>query len=334
MEVPSSPVVSIVVPTLNGGTFLETCLQSIARQSFTEWEAIIQDGESTDATAEISQRYAAMDARFQYIREKDEGQSDAINRGLSRARGQLFTWICSDDYYTGAHSLAGLVEHYRAEASAHPRRVAGVFGIGSVVDSDGNFLHQYEQSLHPLEQDDFRFRWPLSQPSALLCKDRVIEIGGVNASLALAMDLDLFVRMLQGGRVFAFVHDVVAANRLHAGTKSHRFERLTALTALAVVRYHFELGEEGCKKTVYFENLLLKEMARFFRGFGFLNRFYRGVQGKTLLAFAKRTLPLTIRNLLRKMLVRQMHRLVADRTWKEVKRDLPDLRLHRFPTHL
>src|SRR4051794_10116781 len=91
---------SIVIPTFNQGPFINECLLSILNQSYQNFEVIIQDSMSTDQTEEICQRFASKDARFLYFREKDTGQSDAINRGLARSTGEIWTWICSDDYYT------------------------------------------------------------------------------------------------------------------------------------------------------------------------------------------------------------------------------------------
>ena len=99
-------ILSIVVPTFNQGQYIADCLNSICNQSYENIEVIIQDSLSDDETESICTAAAIADSRVKYFREKDSGQSDAINRGLRRSSGAAWTWICSDDFYLNDHCLA------------------------------------------------------------------------------------------------------------------------------------------------------------------------------------------------------------------------------------
>jgi glycosyltransferase involved in cell wall biosynthesis len=89
------PSISIVVPTLNGGTTLAACLDSLLQQSYPSLEIIVIDGGSSDETLDVIREYEGR--LTHWSSESDDGQADAINKGLSRASGAIQGWLCSDD---------------------------------------------------------------------------------------------------------------------------------------------------------------------------------------------------------------------------------------------
>ena len=104
------PKISIITPSYNRGKFIEQTILSILDQGYPNLEYIIIDGGSTDETVEIIRKY---ENRLSYwISEKDNGQSDAINKGFIRATGEVINWINSDDYMEPG-SLAKIAESFR-----------------------------------------------------------------------------------------------------------------------------------------------------------------------------------------------------------------------------
>jgi len=89
------PRVSIVTPSFNQGSFLEETIRSVLLQGYPNLQYIIMDGASTDNSPELILKYASWLSHFE-IR-KDDGQSDALNRGFAHADGELFGFINSDD---------------------------------------------------------------------------------------------------------------------------------------------------------------------------------------------------------------------------------------------
>ena len=92
-----APKVSIIVPVYNAETYLRRCLDSIAGQTFADFECILVDDGSTDGSPAICDKYAARDGRFQVIHQKNGGASAARNAGLDAARAPWLLFCDADD---------------------------------------------------------------------------------------------------------------------------------------------------------------------------------------------------------------------------------------------
>ena len=93
----SSPTISVIVPVYNVEPYLEQCLDSIARQSFADFEAIIVNDGSTDASGLIANEFAAKDSRFTVLNQENRGLSAARNTGIEAAQGTYLCFVDSDD---------------------------------------------------------------------------------------------------------------------------------------------------------------------------------------------------------------------------------------------
>jgi len=90
------PKISIVIPSYNQGQYIEETIRSILLQGYPNLEIHIMDGGSKDMTVGIIEKYSPW--LSSWVSEKDEGQSDAINKGFGRCSGEIFNWLCSDDF--------------------------------------------------------------------------------------------------------------------------------------------------------------------------------------------------------------------------------------------
>ena len=91
------PRISIVTPSYNQGQFIEETIRSVLQQGYPNLEYIIIDGGSTDNSVEIIKKYE--EYLTYWVSEPDDGQYDAINKGFSRATGEIMAWLNSDDMY-------------------------------------------------------------------------------------------------------------------------------------------------------------------------------------------------------------------------------------------
>src|SRR5258706_14326400 len=94
MNISNLPSVTIVTPSLNQGSFIEETIVSVLSQQYPYLEYIIMDGGSTDSTLSVLKKYAG---RVQWYSEKDNGQTDAINKGMRMATGEIVAYLNADD---------------------------------------------------------------------------------------------------------------------------------------------------------------------------------------------------------------------------------------------
>ena len=91
------PRISVVVPIYNVERYLRTCLDSIARQTFTDLEVVMVDDGSLDGSGAIAEEFAANDDRFKLVRQANGGLSSARNTGIAAATGEFLSFVDSDD---------------------------------------------------------------------------------------------------------------------------------------------------------------------------------------------------------------------------------------------
>lgn len=94
----SSPKISIIVPIYNVEKYIKKCLETIRKQTFTDFEVLLINDGTKDNSAVIAQKYCDTDKRFYLYNKKNGGISDARNYGLERAKGEYVVFIDSDDY--------------------------------------------------------------------------------------------------------------------------------------------------------------------------------------------------------------------------------------------
>ena len=105
----SAPKLSIVIPSLNQGVFIEQTIKSILNQNYPNLELIIQDGGSTDGTLKVISSYLSQISNFESV--KDNGQSNAINQGFAKTTGDILAWINSDDVYL-PHAFNNVISYF------------------------------------------------------------------------------------------------------------------------------------------------------------------------------------------------------------------------------
>ncbi len=246
------PKISIVTPSFNQGQYIEQTIDSILSQNYPNLEYLIIDGGSKDDTVEIIKKYQKH--LTYWISEPDQGQSDAINKGLALCTGDVFNWLNSDDYYEyntlqivgeafrdiNCHVFCGRSRIFKGDQTLH-------FSSGTDVYSD-NLAKT--------------IGWArIDQPETFIRKSILDKIGMVNQEMHYIMDKELWMRILfQNGLDGIVLTDKVLANfRLHESSKTvsfaekFAFETDSLFFALAKA-YGYKMEMEGIKN-----NLDIKE---------------------------------------------------------------------------
>jgi glycosyltransferase involved in cell wall biosynthesis len=204
---------SFVIPTRNQGRFIAQCIDGCLAQGIADSEVLVVDGASTDDTRDVLARYGD---RIRWLSEPDRGQSDALNKGVRLARGELIAWINSDDYYAGDRAIARLL----AELDRDPR-LDVVYGDGVRVDVRGEAIGPYKG--RPIANVAQIVIHPASfvlQPSVVFRRQLFLDVGGVDESLHFTMDYELWIRLFAAARATRYVPEVIACARYHEDAKS------------------------------------------------------------------------------------------------------------------
>ena len=206
----SLPLVSIITPSFNQGRFIRKTIESVLNQSYPHIEYIIIDGGSTDETACIVQEYKE---RVTFISETDRGQSDAINKGLRLARGEIVGWLNSDDVYE-LDCVEKAVKEFEKDNS-----VGLVYGEGYIIDECDNRIKVFEATQN-FDLWTLVNVWDyIMQPTAFFRKKYIEKVGFLDINLSWCMDWDLWIRLALEGKV-RYIPSFMASSREYSLTKT------------------------------------------------------------------------------------------------------------------
>jgi glycosyltransferase involved in cell wall biosynthesis len=210
------PLISIVTPSFNQVNFISEALQSVQIQNYSEYEHLVIDGMSTDGTVELLRNLSNSQehTKMLWLSEKDKGQSEALNKGFFRAKGEIIGWLNSDDRY-----LAGCFTHVVQAFEQNPD-VDIIYGDYRVVDEFGKLIRIKRE----IEFSKFvlLYHRVLYIPTtATFFRSRVFhEENWLEERLQYAMDLELFIRLAIRGYRFLHIPKVLADFRLQPDSKT------------------------------------------------------------------------------------------------------------------
>lgn len=220
----ASTSLSVITPSYNQGRFLERAIRSVLDQGYENLEYVIVDGGSTDDSVEIIRRFE--DQLAWWVSEPDEGQADAINKGIERTSGEIVAFVNSDDHY-----LPGAFETAVSALEASERSwVAGptvvmLEGEPGAAPRDGGVLCPEE----PSATEHFpRGRhwwvltpWQVHQPGAFWSRRLFDELGLFRRDMHYAFDSEFELRAALAGEPPEILSDrVLAAQSYHEEQKS------------------------------------------------------------------------------------------------------------------
>jgi glycosyltransferase involved in cell wall biosynthesis len=208
---------TIVTPVLNGMPWLPEAVTSVARQrerAGFELEHVVLDGGSTDGSREWLLDHPELGCRL--IFEPDRGQTAALRNGFDQASGDLLGWLNSDDVLEpGALQAVHDLFVQRPE-------VVMVSGVCLLIETDGRIFGLMSTVPVPTFEGLVSARLNPAQPATFFRADAYRSVGGLDLSLNLAMDVDLWLKLARAGRYVVMPDRVLARYRVHARAKSER----------------------------------------------------------------------------------------------------------------
>jgi glycosyltransferase involved in cell wall biosynthesis len=209
----SLPKISIVMPCLNHQKYVERSILSVLNQNYYNTELIIIDGGSDDASLNIIKKYEKYITFF--ISQKDQGQSDALNKGFSYATGDIYGWLNSDDLYLpGVFMLA-------KDFFLKNKNKKIIFGDWLSIDENDKFLdynHAFDFNLNHFKYEGFHLN-----AQAMFWRSNVYkEFSGFDVNLYNTMDYQMILEfgITQGQNTFLRVPHVLGAFRRHNKQKT------------------------------------------------------------------------------------------------------------------
>ena len=184
--------ISIVTCSFQQGAFIDATIRSVLDQEHPGLEYLVIDGGSSDGSVDSIRSHAHRLAYW--ASEPDKGQSDALIKGFSRARGDVQGWLCSDDLL-----LPGALQAVATYFTSHPG-VDAVYGDALWIDAIGNHVRpKKEPGFHRLA---FLFDHNyIPQPSMFWRRSLYQKVGGLDPNFHLAMDSDLWERFSRVTRI-------------------------------------------------------------------------------------------------------------------------------------
>jgi glycosyltransferase involved in cell wall biosynthesis len=221
------PVATIAVPSLNQGRFLDDALCSIFSQGVPV-EVFVADGGSTDDTLAVVRKWEPQLAGWRSHR--DGGQAAAINECISRGTAPYVAWLNSDDLYLpgGLQALLTALQ----ETARWPAVYGGAWNV------DARLRRTSRVRVQAFCRRRMAIRCVVSQPASLIRRTAWESVGGLDESLQMAMDYDLWWRLFHRFGVLGCVDEDIALNRIHDEAKSRRQRERHYREAIAVVRKH------------------------------------------------------------------------------------------------
>lgn len=221
-------LVTIAVPSFNQGRFLNDALASIFQQEVPV-EVFVLDGGSTDNSLDVIRKWKHRLAGWRS--HGDDGQAAAINEGIAQGQAPYVCWLNSDDWF-----LPSGLTKLLAELKKNPEAPAVYGRSWNMVQKSGK---RYPVWVETFNERRLALRCIISQPATLIRRKAWEAVGGVDGTLHMAMDYDLWWRLFKQAGPLQFLDDFVAVNRVHEDTKTKTQRRRHYQEAMQVVRkYH------------------------------------------------------------------------------------------------
>jgi len=237
----TGPGVSVILPVYNGAAYLAQAIESILLQTHRNFELIVVNDGSSDATGAIADSYARVDARVQVMHQEKHGEAAAVNAASAKARFDLLARLDHDD--------VALPERLALQVAFLEKNpdIAVVGGQMRRIDRDGRLTGAWMS--YPLTSDDCHKALrqgtapPIGNPAAMMRKTAFEACGGQRAQFNLACDFDFWLRIDERFKL-ANLPDAVVDYRMH-GQNQTRQKRFTQVLAAQIARQAAILRRRG-----------------------------------------------------------------------------------------
>ena len=205
---------TIITPCMNSEKTIERAINSVLSQTYDDYEYIIIDGESSDATVQIVERYVKQyPHKIKVVSEQDKGIYDAMNKGISLATGDIIGILSSNDYYE-PNALETVKSAYKGD------KYAILYGIQNEIDTTGRIVSQTF-----VNHKDLR-HYNIAHATCFMTRDLYMDHGGYTLKYKSSSDYEFLLRMSKKEEVVFEPIDSVITNFTEGGISSTLLARL------------------------------------------------------------------------------------------------------------
>ena len=246
--------ISVITATYNSAKTLEVCMDSVLQQTYKDIEYIIIDGNSKDDTLNLINSKAEKHTNIIVVSEPDKGIYDALNKGISKASGDVIGFVHSDDFLSDPTVVAQIAEAFKSET------LDGVYGNLHYVQFDDTSKIVRNWVSQPFYPKLLTRGWMPAHPTLFLKKEVYEKHGLFNLDYNIAADYDLMLRIFSDSSLkFQYLPQVItkmrvggASNRSLKNIKQKSMEDLRALRANGIKNPLKVLGYKNFSKLTQF----------------------------------------------------------------------------------
>ena len=219
-------MISVVMTVYNAHKYLRPCIESVLSQSYVDFEFVIVDDGSTDGSDQILEHFATRDSRIRLFKQSNRGVSNARNVAVSHSRFELLATMDADDIML-PERLQRQFEFMQNHSEA-----SVVCSYAQLIDRDGKVIgssHTVVDVNRGREQRDPHLFLEIVHPSTMIRKQALLQVGGYSDRFHVAVDRELWGRLVTSGHLIAVMPEVLIQYRLHQ----------SSVTAKDMFNHHF-----------------------------------------------------------------------------------------------
>ena len=179
---------SIITPVYNNIEYIEECIKNVISQGDINLEHLIIDGGSSDGTVQVIEKYALKHPHIRWLSEKDNGQSDAMNKGIKLAKGEYISFLNVDDFYS-----EGTLSQVSTIISSN--NLSFIVGDCNVLDESGELIYINKPSKLKSQHILAGYPFPVNPSAYFYKKELHDKVGPYNVKNHYNMDLEFLIEI-------------------------------------------------------------------------------------------------------------------------------------------
>ena len=250
----NKPFVSVIMNCYNSDTYLKEAINSVISQTYTNWEIIFWDNQSTDKSAEIVKSYD--DERIRYFYAPFHTLlGEARNLSVNKAAGEWIAFLDCDDVWYEKKLDIQLKNISNNIGMIYSRMEFLIETSGTKTNMAKNIINKIYPKRKDLPSNDIfdklLFECFIPLPSVLIRRNLFEKVGGIDNSLKVAEDYDIFLKVSKVSKVKA-INDVLCKYRVHENNLSHSNENITFTESIEIISKYNKLNNNNIKKAIAF----------------------------------------------------------------------------------